>query len=97
MVSNRLFDSGLRSIESLRENFESLSIYGDHERFRYGLTYHDDLTSQPILKDECDNIFETLKRLILEHVNDKCLIELTGGFRRCYFMQFYLFIKLFKN
>lgn len=75
---------GYIDIQNLRENCEELNkkIHGDFERFKYGLTYYDDLTNNKISKDEAFCIFETIKNLILEDVDSNCQIELMGGFRR---------------
>jgi hypothetical protein len=86
IVSNRLFELGITSLDDLRAQNENVSkkLHSDIERLKFGLTYFEDLSVKKITKQECDLIFETIKNLILENVNNKCFIELMGGFKRQY-------------
>lgn len=99
VASNKLYEMGLRSVESLRANFDALSkkLHVDHERLRYGLTYYDDLSLKKITIEECKFIFEDLKNLILENVDSKCQIELMGGFRRYRFLFELVYYILFNS
>ena len=84
VASNKLYDLGVRTVEALREHFDSIikNIHADHERLRYGLTYQQDLADKPVTKDECHFIFNLLKRIIQDKICSECIVELTGGFRR---------------
>ena len=60
----------------------SNKIQSDFERFKYGLTYFEDLNDNKITIEECHSIFEILKNIIWDEVNKDCIIELVGGFKR---------------
>ncbi len=52
--ANRMYESGFRTIESLRSNHENLSkkLHTDLVRLKYGLTYYDDLSVKKIDREE---------------------------------------------
>lgn len=84
MTSNRLYDNGFREIQELRAKFSSLSkiFHGDLERFKFGLTFYNDLVEEKVTKYECNIIFDKLAKIIKENISDDLIIELVGGFRR---------------
>lgn len=65
----------------MRSDQLSKGVQSDLERMKYGLAYFDDL-NQPISYDDGQTIFESIKDLVLNEVNNECQIELMGGFKR---------------
>ena len=87
-VANRLYTSGYRTLEDLRDVYrdeqDSLSkrLHTDFERFKYGLVYYEDLVQNPITLKESFWIVEKLEYLLKEYIDSDCQIELMGGFKR---------------
>ena len=82
MVSNRLYELGVKNIADLREQYLSKQLQTDFDRLKYGLTYFEDLTFKRIDRDECNYIFDLIKTIVLENVSKECTFELVGGFKR---------------
>lgn len=80
-IANRLYENGYRSIDELRRDINDVLKYDhDYERFKYGLTYYEDLV-MPIMANEASDIFNLIKNLILK-IDNKCIVDMVGGFRR---------------
>jgi len=75
---------GYKNVQSLRYHYAAINskLHGEVERLKYGITYFNDLTINKITLDESKNLFEMLKDIILNEIDQQCHVELVGGFRR---------------
>ena len=83
VVSNRLYELGIKDINDLREQYLSKKLQTDLDRLKYGLTYFEDLTIQHIDRDECNFIFSTIKSLIHEKINNLKIFQVLL-IKRCF-------------
>ena len=100
MISNRLYEHGYRSLTDVRNMMNkenSFNIDVDNERFKYGLSYYEDLNRQLSFADAM-RIFEIVKKISLE-IDKNCILDVVGGFRRLglYFVGFLLIFFLLRG
>jgi hypothetical protein len=87
---------GFTNIESIRDGHSNLLDKADIglDRLKYGITYYEDL-AEPVTSDEAHQIFEMIKKHVL-NINQDFIVSLVGGFRRLVlFSKFIEFIRGF--